>query len=231
MKDLHELKIHILKTLLFADSKRYSEIKPGEIEGSQFTFHLNDLIDQGLVLKNDTGDYSLTPMGKNFANKYDYDSIVPATQAKHSVVICAFRNNKKEILLYKRLKNPFYGCQGFMTGKVQYGERVQDTAKRELLEETHLVGDPTLIAIRHYRVYDNDSKKLLEDKVMYIHIVNNPNSEVASNEEGEFKWVEVSKVKDFITKPLEEFWEIYDIATSKRDFDWFKEVDHFTTKF
>ncbi len=231
MKELHEVKVHILKKLLYSDFKRYSEIKPREIEGSQFMFHLNDLIDQALVIKNSDGNYSLTLVGKNFAGKYDYDSKLPSTQAKHSVVICAFRHNRSEVLLYTRLKNPFYGCQGFMTGKVQYGEEVNKTAKREFHEETNLTGSPELTAIRHYRVYDKSSKKLLEDKVMYIHIVDNPKGRLLSNDEGEFKWINIDKVEKFISNPLEEFWEIYTIAISVNTKEWFKEVDHFTSKF
>lgn len=173
MNELHKIKIHILRTLLFSNIKRFSEIKPKDMESSQFMFHLKDLILEGLVNKNDENFYELTELGKSFANKYDYDSKNPNIQAKHSIVICAF-NSQNEILLYTRLKNPFYGCQGFMTGKVQYGEKIKDTSRREFFEETGLIGEPQIKAIRHFRVHDKHTHKLLEDKVMYIHIIRNP---------------------------------------------------------
>jgi ADP-ribose pyrophosphatase YjhB (NUDIX family)/predicted transcriptional regulator len=229
MKEIHEIKIHILKTLLFSSSKKFSELKPKDMESAQFMFHLKDLMLEGLVIKNDKNCYELTELGKSFANKYDYDSTNPNTQAKHSVVICAF-NNQNEILLYTRLKNPFYGCQGFMTGKVQYGEKIIDTAKREFVEETGLVGNPKIKAIRHFKVYDKTSKKLLEDKVMYIHTIENPVGKLNSNNEGDFYWVKLSEILKVINNPLEEFEEIFNIVIEK-DKEWFKEIDQFTSKF
>lgn len=231
MKELHEIKIHILKRLLFSDALRYSEIKPEEIEGSQFTFHLNELLTHELVTKDARGWYCLTAGGKNFAAKYDFDSHFPSLQAKHSVVVCAFRNDFQEVLLYTRLKNPFYGCQGFMTGKVQYGEQIIETAVRELYEETGLEGLPVIKAIRHYRVFDATTKKLLEDKVMYICVVNDPQGTLVSNEEGTFAWVQRDFAAEFVMNPLEEFAEIWDVVTAENSPIWFKEVDHFTNKF
>ena len=117
-----------------------------------------------------------------------------------------------------------------MTGKVQYGEKVQRAAKRELLEETHLIGNPEIKAIRHFRVYDFTSKNLVEDKVMYIHVVDNPKGNLQSNDEGKFEWIDLGQVKNFIVNPLEEFEEIFQIITSEK-YEWIKEIDQYTSKF
>ncbi len=208
--DFHLIQRRILNNLLFNDKLRYSEIKPGEMEGSQFTFHLNKLIEIGLVEKADD-QYTLTANGKTIANSFDTDSVNPRRQAKHSVVFCAFRTSegKIESLIYTRKKNPYYDHQGFPTGKVMYGESIITTAERELKEETNLSGIAVLIGIRHFRVYYPKNSDLVEDKVMYICKIENPKGELANNIEGEFKWIKFEHISKLIAKPLPEFEEVY----------------------
>ena len=56
----------------------------------------------------------------------------PLLQCGTGVIV---ENDKGEILLIKRTDN---GCWGYAGGSVELGERVEDTATRELLEETGL---------------------------------------------------------------------------------------------
>lgn len=228
---LHRIQEAILARLLHSDGLHYSDIKPQEMEGSQFTFHLSKLVERGLVVKNSDGIYVLTDAGKNESNSIDFDSTSPRKQAKHSAVFCATRNNRAEFLVYTRFKNPFYGCQGFPTGKIQYGESSYETAKRELFEECHLEGEPTLIGIRHYRVYNKEDKTLLEDKVMYIFEICEPVGDLMSNKEGRFEWVSKNSIGNTIVNPLEEFEEIFDLLCSFDGTITYKEVTHYTDRF
>lgn len=231
MKKIHPTQKEILKKLLFTNASRYADLKPIDMEGSQFKFHLDTLKDNHLVQKDAAGKYSLTATGKEFANRFDFDDNESKIQAKHSVVMCGMRENGDEILVYKRLKNPFFGCQGFPTGKVRLGESIVDTAKREFTEETNLTGIPTLIGIRRYRVYPKNSNELLEDKVMYIFRIENITGQLKSNKEGEFRWIKIDEVDDCIEKPLEEFPEVLSILTNFKGEITFKEVDHYTSNF
>ncbi len=228
---MHYIQQEILKKLLFSQGLKYSDMKPIDMEGSQFTFHLEQLIRENLVEKLDSGEYSLTENGKNTANRVDFDSSNPNIQAKHSVVFCGTRNDTSEVLIYTRLKNPFYDHQGFPTGKVKYGEKIIDAARREFTEETNLTGEPTLVGIRHYRVFYPDKESLVEDKVMYIYRIDEPKGELVSNPEGEFKWVKVSDIEKEVTNPLPEFAEILQIITNGSKDISLIESDHFTKSF
>lgn len=226
----HPIQRQILNRLLFSSKLNFASLKPFDMEGSQFTFHLTKLIELELINKDSDGKYSLTPKGKNIANAYDTDSNLPNKQAKLSVVFCATKNDQSEFLIYTRLKNPFYGCQGFPTGKVKYGENIVDTAKREFSEETNLTGEAQLRGIRHFKVYDKNSKQLLEDKVMYIFEIKEPFGELKSNDEGKFKWIKAEDISA-IENALEEFEETFQVITNFTGEITFKEIDQYTSKF
>jgi ADP-ribose pyrophosphatase YjhB (NUDIX family) len=228
MKDIHDIQLNILRTLLFAKSKRYSEIKPIDMEGSQFMFHMDTLISSNYVIKDSKGLYSLTSEGKEFANQMDSIEIQMKKQSKITAKICCVRNinAETEYLLYKRLKNPFYGSQGFPNSKIWYGASFIEGAKKGLFKETNLIGEPDLFAIRHYIVCDKTNENLLEDKTMYMFEVLNPYGELQSKKDGEFTWVKESKISDFIEKPLPEFQEVFQLINKAPQIDFFKEVVH-----
>jgi len=231
MKKIHKIQLLILSKLLFADRLLYSEIKPDEMEGSQFKFHLDKLKKSGFVQKEDEY-YSLSEKGKNYANSFDLDYKHSNVQAKHTVVMCCVSKNFKQVLIYKRLKNPFYGCLGFPTGKVRYGESIEEAAIRELKEETNLSGSsPELVGIRHFRVYTKQDKKLVEDKVMYIFRFIEPKGRLKDDKEGEFQWVPIDRIRSVVKKPLEEFDEFLEMVLDKKSHLTFKESKHITDRF
>jgi 8-oxo-dGTP pyrophosphatase MutT (NUDIX family)/predicted transcriptional regulator len=201
--DLHFIQMSILKKLLFAESLKFSELRPdNNVENNLLTFHLDRLIKDGLVQKTEDG-YKLTPTGKEFANRMDTDNNKVQRQGKISALQCCYRNinGELEFLVYTRLKHPFYGCQGYPSGKVQYGEQVIAASKRELLEETGLIGDPEIFMIDHYIVYKDN--ELVEDKYFYFCRYLNPTGELTQSEEGKFEWVKESELDKVWTKPAE----------------------------
>ena len=201
MKQLHDIQIQILKNLLFSASLKYSQLKPNkELENNKFNFHLNRLIDCGYITKRNQY-YELTNTGKEYANRIGTDTHL-RLQGKISVVVIITRNKDTQTLIYTRLKHPFYGCQGHLSGKVYWGETLDDAAKRELKEETNLEGKPELFAITHEIVKDEKSLELLEDKYLYYFIVKNPKGELSFLEEGHFEWVKIKEIGSYIKKPF-----------------------------
>jgi ADP-ribose pyrophosphatase YjhB (NUDIX family) len=228
MKNLHKIQLDILRSLLFAKTKRYSQIKPCDMEGSQFKFHIDSLITSKYIFKDSAGLYALSTEGKEFANQMDSIEVKLKKQSKITAKICCIRGHKsnREFLLYKREKNPFYGHQGFPNSKIWYGSSFVDGAKNGLYQETNLKGDPELFAIRHYTVYEEKTDRLLEDKTMYMFKVHNPTGELKSKKDGTFTWVKESEIKKFVVKPLPEFQEVFSLLIQEPKIDFFKEVVH-----
>lgn len=236
MKQMHDIQLQILKKLLFNPTARYVDMKPDdEMENNKFDFHLDRLIKAGYVEKNDKA-YSLTAMGKGFANEIDSEKLEITKQSKVTVWVSCIRivGGKKQFLIGTRLKQPFFGCQGFMTAKVRYGEKIMGAAKREMLEETNLTGEPQLVGIKHFRVFDKKTNDLLEDKFMYLLRVTDPEGELRGSEEGEFDWVDEDNMRTFITKPYEDIDEFMKYVDQVDNFSGqisFEEIDHWSEKF
>jgi ADP-ribose pyrophosphatase YjhB (NUDIX family) len=172
----HEIKIHeaqtsILRELLFVPDGGFAELqKPTGLTSDHFTFHINRLLEIGLVERTGRGRYQLTIKGKEYANRLDTDERTVERQAKLAVMILPVRrrdDGSEELLIQKRLKQPFFGWYACMTGKLRWGETAVAGAARELKEETGLEADLTITTIYHKLDYTTEGE-LLEDKHFYV---------------------------------------------------------------
>ena len=131
--------------------------------------------------------YKLTNFGKEFANRFDTDSqkVTYEKQAKISVLPCGVKKEGGVVkyLIQQRLKQPFYGYHGFMSGKVRLGEVPPETVRREFKEETGLTGDFSLKGILHKMDYSPEGN-LLEDKYFFVFRVNRIQGELIENFDG-----------------------------------------------
>lgn len=122
-----------------------------------------------------------------------------------------------------------------MSGKVGYGEKVIEAAKRELKEETNLDGNPQIVAIKHFLVFDKSTKELVEDKFMFLCKVDNPKGDlVAENAEGKYEWVDEGDLKNYVTNHFENFAAFQEQIKLVKDFKGnlvLQEIDHESSKF
>ena len=88
MNELHKLQVSVLRELSHYPSRRFSEMMAvTDLTSDDFKFHLRKLVNLGLVMKNDEGVYELTPEGKEFANRFDYENgSYPSAKTDHSNV-------------------------------------------------------------------------------------------------------------------------------------------------
>ncbi len=166
---MHPVQAKILNTLLFSTESRFTDLNRDAIDSDRFTFHINRVIMLGLVAKSDSGLYSLTSMGKEYANRFDTDKAKIEKQPKIGVLlVCSKVEDKnREYLVQQRLKQPFYGYHGFPTGKIRIGETLMGTAERELYEETGLKAHMELKAVKHKMDYSAEDE-ILEDKFFFV---------------------------------------------------------------
>jgi len=213
---IHDFQLSILRELLFKPMARFRDLKKFDITNDHFTFHVNHLLKEGLIVKAN-GTYSLSDTGKEFANRIDTDSLKLERQAKLAVALHAVRmkNGKREILIHQRLKEPFYGWYGSHSGKIRWGENPIDCARREFEEETGLSGDFNLKGIVHYHHYHKDGR-FLEDKYFWVFVINNTIGDLKVKvPEGKNVWMDENKFKK-LKNTFSTFEEIIEVIDSKK---------------
>ena len=184
---IHEAQTSILRELLFLPEAGFAELqKPTGLTSDHFTFHINRLVELGLVERLGRGQYRLTARGKEYANRLDTDNNTVERQPKSAVLLAIERRrgSAKEYLFQERLKQPYYGYWGLPSGKIRWGETILDTAARELMEETGLTAQREIRGLYHELVFKSETGEQLEDKLFFVVLCTQVKGELRERFEG-----------------------------------------------
>ena len=155
---------HTLLELTRHETRRYSQLRPKDVEGNLFLYHLSRLIKDGLVEKIER-EYQLSTKGIQLAGVLSLETGKVRKQPKIlTAVIC--KNATNEHLLVRWHRQPNIGLVSFPHGMVHYGETIADMAARELAEKAGLE------ATMHYRgdVYVRGLRGDEIDRHMLVHL-------------------------------------------------------------
>lgn len=132
----HHIQKSIIKALARRDSSRFSDLRPADIENKAFDYHLKQLLIDKLVIKNSSGEYELTALGRKLAVSAT-SNLKERAERAFSVLFLVVRS-EKGWLMYRRKSHPLKDRVGFMHARPVVGETVQETAKRICREKTGL---------------------------------------------------------------------------------------------
>ncbi|MGD8744153.1 MAG: NUDIX hydrolase [Candidatus Woesebacteria bacterium] len=198
---IHPIQVDILLVLLFSPKARYKDLNTTNMSTDHFNFHVKRLLKLSLISKTKNGYYTLTTKGKEFANRFDTDKMVVERQAKVGVLVCCVKKigGKSKYLIQQRLKEPYFGHFGFLTGKARWGETIKRTAEREVFEETGYKGSFKLVGVKHKMDYDKHGS-LLEDKFFFVFKATDLQGKLKKDPKGgKNLWMtegEISKIKE-----------------------------------
>jgi ADP-ribose pyrophosphatase YjhB (NUDIX family) len=173
---LHYYQKELLKKLTLSKNHlKFNELLLKGLTSEHMNYHLKQLISLKLA-KKENDKYLLTNKGKDYTDSLEDDIKTEEKQPKTSIIVRAVRTNKdggQEQLVCKRLRHPYYGKVGRITGKVRFGEKLEDTVKRELYEETGLETE-SINLLRIYRKlrFDKDNNTV-QDVFFYIFGIKN----------------------------------------------------------
>lgn len=200
--NIHDAQMSILRELLFHPSVSFAKLqKNAGLSSDHFNFHLQKLIELNLVQKISRGSYALSIKGKEYANKLDTDSHTLERQPKTSVILVVEKKigGIKHYVFQERLKQPYFGFLGLVSGKVRWGETIVETARRELMEETGLTADCRIAGVYHEIAYQRETADQLEDKIFFIvHCIHPKGKIITEFEGGRNNWM---RLDDVISKP------------------------------
>lgn len=191
---MHRLQQQIIYRLSMNSPLRYARLKPAEVEGNHFMYHLRKLLAEGLVEKKE-GVYELTPQGMLYVDKLSLQTLEPRIQPK-IVTQIAVQSGAEEWLLYRRRRHPFTGLIGFPYGKIHLGERIAEAAERELEEKTGLSAQLTHVGDFYSTVLREG--ELISQMLCHMFVGENPQGRLREDSPiGECFW---ARIEDFEEK-------------------------------
>jgi ADP-ribose pyrophosphatase YjhB (NUDIX family) len=192
----HPIQLSILEDLRVAsDGRRYSGMRPAEIENDLYNYHLQQLVRHDLVQKR--GDkYFLTETGKKHI--VELNPISPEGDSHRFKIasLCLLIDNaagSPKVLYQRRTRQPFIGEWGIVGGGWQRGELAVDAAGRRLVEETGLSATFSLFGLIRKRHFDPDGQ-LYSDILFHVCIASSYQGDlVPKNDFGEQIWVSLDQ--------------------------------------
>ena len=217
---MHPIQRYILKNLTINGQIRYKDLKPKEIDGNQFTYHLGVVMRKGYIDKIGIF-YSLTLEGKKYADGVGLDTFIPTVQPKIvSIIYCV--NNKEETLLFKRARSPLANFIHLPYGKIHMGESVKEAGIRELKEKSGLEAHLSHVGNIYVRVYGGD--ELIAHVLHHVFVGKKPTGKILEKTKAGIPfWSKVEKIPK--RELIEGFKEIIEIISKNKDGFFFEEFD------
>jgi len=222
LSNLHWIQYHILTELTRASMRRYSELRPSDVEGNVFAYHLKDLLRLGMIEKVDR-DYRLSTKGLDFVGTLSLKTGRTRKQPKIlTTVVC--RNETGEYLFSRWHRQPNIGMVSFTHGMLHYGKTAHDMALLELAEKAALTADLTYrgcVTVRGYR-----GEHL--DRHMIVHIFEGQDMRAIAKDQlrpdvSEPFWAQLESLKptDFVPG----FYDIAQLVHSDNGGQFFREFE------
>jgi len=132
----HYIQRDILRSLSRSGQLTFSQLQPDRIENGIFSYHLKQLIRDGLITRID-GTYTLTVNGIRYISRATRTNIDMPPQPKLFCLLL-IENELGEFVLHKRNAQPFLGSYTFPGGALFFGEDLHELVSRQLLEKVGL---------------------------------------------------------------------------------------------
>lgn len=195
---LHQLRI-LKKLTLTPSGLQFNKLLVEDISSDHTNYHLKELLKIKYVEKIDHL-YRLTDIGKDYTGNLDDEIRKLERMPKTSTIAWVMRKRSdgvNEYLVNRRLRHPYFGKVGRITGKVRFGESLADSARRELLEEAGLTSGNVKLDKLYHKIRKRSDGQIVQDNIFYIFFMSDIKGKLkAKTEFQENFWVTVDDVRN-----------------------------------
>jgi len=208
----HGIQRAILLKLIHNPELTFNELWDKQGESNKFAYHVNKMEAVGLIAKNPEGKYVLTDEGKKLSAFIEGATGGRSEFPTLTIFQIVWKDGR--LLCQKRLKEPFYGMWGFVSGKQNFGWNIEECAKRDLKEETGLdAGEYTIRGIEQTKTFDKDN--LLYHHFMVAVETHDPEGDLmVKTHKAEHVWMTPEEYK--VMPKFPETWPLNDLFYNKK---------------
>lgn len=145
----HHIQRHVIMALRQQGTLPYQSLKIDGVEGNAFNYHLRHLKQRGLIEGTPEG-YSLTHKGHLVADGFSSPSarLMMRPYAHLAVLV----TSGDYVLLYKAVRQPLAGIYTMPSGKMRYGESIDERLGKELSRrEVHGDYEASFLCMSNFR--------------------------------------------------------------------------------
>lgn len=180
----------IIFKLIYHPSLSFSQLWDKKIESNKFAYHLKKLQSEKLILKKNN-QYYLTKKAKE-----GIDWIANTGEKIMYPAVCylyLITNERNKILVFQKLKEPFYGYFGLPAGRMRFGSKIIESARENFRIKTNLNVSLKLIGIYNIRTFNFENQPY--HQIMFLLRGTNPKGDLISDlPQGKLKWVTLKKI-------------------------------------
>jgi hypothetical protein len=149
----HHIQRHIMMKLRQHGTVAYQQLKPDGVEGNAFNYHLRHLKQREFIEGGNDG-YSLTHKGHLVAD--GFSSPAARLMMRPFAHVSVLVTSGSSLLLYKATRQPLAGIYTIPSGKMRYGESIEDRLQQELARrEVHGDYEASFLCMTNFRYMKN----------------------------------------------------------------------------
>lgn len=197
---MHKLQKTLLKRLIQQNNLRFGQLTSGYDFEDNILWHLNKLMENGLIAKNN-GIYSLTLSGIKEITKYEPLELEEKGVKSFFIgFLCKDNDENYLIKSHSQAKVNFYNLP---SGKPFFGEKIEDSLQRTFMQNTGLMLRPDRFSFvsLHLKTIKTIQEEILFDDAFTIYSV-----EIQANEKKlmslmeSINWKSPSEIQDLSPK-------------------------------
>lgn len=209
---MHHIQHYILTKLSVTKWARFSEMRPPKVDSNAYSYHLKLLQKQGLVEKHLEKGYRLSPKGMTQVDRMSTNELQMRLQPK-IITMCVIRNEKDEVMLLAKSKQPFIKAWTFASGKFHMEDgSVRAAMVREIAERVDIAPNETLNHVADVYINASISGQLVSSILAHTFVMRVQQSQIKRTD---VMWVDGKHWKGLQLAPgVKEVLELIESDTS-----------------